>query len=208
MKVVSSEGKELKAFMKLTMPSWSPDGNQLLCKNYRDSPTYPNDVDVLNIASGKIEKTLWHSKYCLQQPRFSPDGHWIVFLAQDNKDLRRSPVYLAPYERGVIPGEQDWLEVTDGKGWEDMPRWSPDGNLVYFFSDHDGSRCLYARRLNRETKRPYGDWIEVHHVHSARLSLLNVGLEHQNMSVAEDKIVFTMGELSGNIWMAELKEEY
>ncbi len=37
---------------------------------------------------------------------------------------------------------------------------------------------------------------------------MNVRLGTLLMSVAADKIVFTQGERTGNIWTAELKEEY
>jgi len=37
---------------------------------------------------------------------------------------------------------------------------------------------------------------------------MSAGLSRSGMSVARDKIVFTLGEQTGNIWLAELEERY
>ena len=34
----------------------------------------------------------------------------------------------------------------------DAPAWSPDANLLYFWSSRDGSPCLWAQRLDPLTK--------------------------------------------------------
>ena len=46
------------------------------------------------------------------------------------------------------------------------------------------------------------------HFHRARLSMMNVRAYVFNISVALDRIVFNLGERTGNIWTAKLKEEY
>jgi hypothetical protein len=45
------------------------------------------------------------------------------------------------------------------------------------------------------------------HAHEARRSLLNVQIGALDMSVARNKIVFNMSELTGNIWMMNLSEQ-
>jgi len=52
-----------------------------------------------------------------------------------------------------------------------------------------------------------GGLVEVQQFHPSRLSLLNVDIYAVGLAVAQDKVVFDLGELAGNIWMAELKEE-
>ncbi len=44
----------------------------------------------------------------------------------------------------------------------------------------------------------------IYHFHDARRSMLNVGYAALDLSVASDKIAFSMTELSGNIWLTEL----
>ena len=44
----------------------------------------------------------------------------------------------------------------------------------------------------------------LYHSHVSRRSLLNVSANSQDISVARDKIAFSMGEITGNIWMTKL----
>ena len=84
------------------------------------------------------------------------------------------------------------------------PFWSPDGRLLYFVSHRDGFRCVWAQPLDFETKHPVGLPISVLHIHSARRSLLNWRTSGEmGMSLTRDQLVFSMREITGNIWMAE-----
>jgi hypothetical protein len=53
-------------------------------------------------------------------------------------------------------------------------------------------------------RRPVGPARDVHHFHSvARRSLFKVNSGYLGMSLTRDQFVFSMGEITGNIWMAE-----
>jgi hypothetical protein len=69
-----------------------------------------------------------------------------------------------------------------------------------FVSHRDGFGCLWAQRLDARTKHPVGPQFAIHHFHDTRLSMMNVGLGLLEIDVARDKIVFGLGELTGNIW--------
>jgi len=60
-------------------------------------------------------------------------------------------------------------------------------------------------RLDPATKQPREEPSAVNHFHQARLSMINVGYQELEISVARDKIVFNLGGLTGNIWMAKLQ---
>ena len=182
---------------------WSPDGREI---SFIDA-AHPAGVSVLNVASGKRTRILVHPDYDLYQAHFAPDGRWITFNAVKVTDLPRSRLFVAPYrgEEAIEAGQ--WIPITDGSGWDDKPRWSPDGNLLYFTSERDGFRCIWAQRLDPQTKHPVGEPFEVYPFHRTRLSPMNVFLWALDTSVAHDKIVINLGELTGNIWMAELTEE-
>jgi len=47
--------------------------------------------------------------------------------------------------------------------------------------------------------------VAVFHSHGARVSLRNANWVGQGLSVARDKIVFNQGEITGNIWMTEIR---
>jgi dipeptidyl aminopeptidase/acylaminoacyl peptidase len=90
--------------------------------------------------------------------------------------------------------------VTEPGPWVNKPRWSPNGNLLYYVSDQDGFACIWARRLDPVTKNPVGEPQAVVHFHSGHNSLDTAyGME---LSVADNKLVFNLGEGSGNIWLA------
>ena len=44
-------------------------------------------------------------------------------------------------------GQAEWLPVSDGKVMDREPRWSSNGNLLYFLSTRDGNHCIWAQRL-------------------------------------------------------------
>jgi hypothetical protein len=101
---------------------------------------------------------------------------------------------------GVAAGRDQWIRVGEPDVWTDKPRWSPDGNLLYFTSERDGFHCIWAQRLDASTKRPAAPPVEIFHFHNARLSTANIGYAQLEISVAADKIVLNLGELTGNIW--------
>jgi hypothetical protein len=53
-------------------------------------------------------------------------------------------------------------------------------------------------------KRPSGSLVSVHHFHSRGLSWRNLYLGAPDIAVARDKIVFNLGEHTGNVWMTDL----
>jgi Tol biopolymer transport system component len=60
----------------------------------------------------------------LDEPRFSPDGRWIVYNAADSG---RQQVYLVP----VPPTGERWQLSTDGGA---QGRWRSDGGAVFYLS--------------------------------------------------------------------------
>jgi serine/threonine protein kinase len=132
-------------------------------------------------------------------PRFSPDGRWISFHTIESPVSRR--IYVAPAPGIAGP----WIPITDGTGMDRLTAWSPDGGMLYFISEADGFRCIAARRLDPKTKQPIGSVFYVYHFHNARrsmMSLINVNMAR--LSVARDKMVFTLLERTGNIWTMKL----
>jgi len=78
--------------------------------------------------------------------KFSPDGRWVTF---ETVHGNRSRLYVAAIRSDVLPAsENEWIPVTAMKAGADKPRWSPDGNLIYFISNRDGFFCLWAQRVS------------------------------------------------------------
>jgi Tol biopolymer transport system component len=135
--------------------------------------------------------------------RFSPDGKWMAFHARARRSTAQ--IFVVRLD-GPLPVPRDqWIAITAGD-LEDMePAWSPNGALLYFLSDRDGFRCIWARRLDPATHHPVGDPFEVAPFHTARASLRRLanttGLT--GLTVAPGRLVFALGELTGNIWLEE-----
>ena len=177
-----------------TSGGWSSDGRRVLCLG-----TGPARIAVFDLQSRQIAGLVNHGTWSLWNPRFSPDDRWITFNATTPG---RSRIFVAPFrESGLIP-ESEWIAITDSV-LDDKPRWSPDGQTIYFISERDGFRCIWAQRLDA-SKHPVGGAVPVFHAHEARRSMLNVQMGALEISVARDRIVFNMQERAGNIWMTTL----
>ena len=155
---------------------WSADGKRFLCIGNE-----PARISVVDLASKRRTGLLNHAAWSLWNPRFSPDDRWVSFNAVT---AGRSRIFVAPFRSGMIP-ESEWIAITDGV-WDDKPRWSADGDTLYFMSERDGFRCIWAQRLDG-SKCPVGGVIPIFHAHQAQRSLLNVQIGPLELSVARDK---------------------
>jgi len=179
---------------------WSNDNRLLL---FDSAGPHPYAIFVLDVTSGKRTQ-LFRAANDIYSPRFSPDDKWIAFHGQTSATSRA--IYVAPFQGDREIPKQEWIAVTDGTEADREPYWSPDGRSIYFLSDRDGFRCIWVQRVDAVTRRPEGRPVPVYHFHSARSSLSNVnwatGLV--GFSLARDKFVFSLGEVTGNIWLTKL----
>ena len=178
------------------MPTgWSLDNKRLLYVVFPQA-----HIGLLDFASGFRGDAVSHPKNSLWQGGFSPDDRWVAFMAAAGST---GLVYIVPADTlRHSPPPETWISISDGETWDDKPRWSPDGNLLYFISERDGFRCLWAQRLDVRTKRPSGAPFAVQHFHSSRMSLMNVENSALEISVTRNRVLFSAGEVTGNIWAA------
>jgi Tol biopolymer transport system component len=175
---------------------WSSDGGAILYVTAND----PSGVGLLKVGVSRNDRWLKHPRYGIYNPRLSPDGNWLAFNARPDR-MAPARLIVAGIQDSVVAEERDWIVVTeDGEA----PAWSPRGSLLYFWSDRDGSPCLWAQRLDPSTKRPTGPPLNIQHFHSHGLSWRNLYLGAPGLAVARDRIVFNLGEHTGNVWMTDL----
>ena len=136
-------------------------------------------------------------------PRVSPDGRMISFTLVRPGRTRR--IYLAPFTGEMIPEEQ-WSVVIEGTDFDRQPAWAPAGNMIYFLSDRDGSRCIWAQRVDTATRRPIGAPIAAHHMHEFRYNLNDVDPAAIGLSVANGQMFYASFEVQSNVWLAERRE--
>jgi Tol biopolymer transport system component len=137
--------------------------------------------------------------------RFSPDGKWMAFHVRSR--LTTAQVFVVRIDGALPVPREQWIPITDGQAEELEPAWSADGSVIYYLSDRDGFRCVWARRIDAAGK-PAGDAFEAAPFHSARLSLRrrpgareSTGLT--GLSAAPGRLVFAMSEATGDIWLVE-----
>ena len=109
-------------------------------------------------------------------------------------------VYVAPYGDGQPAPTSGWIPVSDDNSADSMPRWSADGNLLYFLASHSGSLSIRGRHLSMATKLPHGDVFVVYRFADAR----HPPSSRFVFAVSRDKIVFSLDQLASNLWMIKL----
>jgi serine/threonine protein kinase/Tol biopolymer transport system component len=177
---------------------WSADNSRILYATAHD----PSGVGLLQVGSSHDDGWLRHPGYGIYNPRLSSDSGWIAFNGRTNR-FAPAQLFVAKVETSGVAPEKDWIVIaTDA----DAPAWSPDASLLYFWSDRDGSPCVWAQRLDPATKRPTGEPLSVQHFHNRGLSWKNLYLGAPDIAVARDKLVFNLGEHTGNIWMTQLSQ--
>jgi WD40-like Beta Propeller Repeat len=89
----------------------------------------------------------------LFQAQFSPDERLICFNAimRPPDRPRKSTIQVAPVSGGP------WVAVTSGEFWDDKPRWSPDGRIIYYASLRNGFFNIWGRRFDQTQGRPLGE---------------------------------------------------
>jgi Tol biopolymer transport system component len=174
---------------------WSAAGDQILYITRDD----PSGVGLLAVGASPNKEWLLHPGYGIYNPRLASDGAWVAFNARSDR-LAAARVFIARVRPDGVAPENEWIAVGEG----DAPAWAPKAGLLYFWSDRDGSPCLWAQRLDQDTKRPSGAPASIQHFHSRGLSWKNLHLGAPTIAVARDKIVFNLGEHTGNIWMTDL----
>jgi len=115
---------------------WSPDGEWLLASQ-ENGETGKAEIWKLPVADahakGKAQLIVSDPSYNLFQGNYSSDGRWIIFEAVEDQTMRSvSTIYVLAAAGGP------WIRITDGKHWDDKPRWSPDGKVIYFLSERSG----------------------------------------------------------------------
>jgi hypothetical protein len=123
-------------------------------------------------------------------------GNWLTNAYRNQKwEVRfvgpgEAEHFRLEHRPGGVAPEAEWISITEEASFAGQQRWSPNGNVLYYYS-------------NPASKRSVGGPVDIAHWHSTRRSLTNVGLGALEMPVARDKMLYNLGEVTGNIWLLQ-----
>jgi hypothetical protein len=129
--------------------------------------------------------------------RFSPDQRWISFMVLDRQQPRVSTLYLMPAEGGP------WVPITSGASYDDKPRWSTDGKMLYYISDRAGLMNLYGQPIDPDRGVPVGGAVKLTAFDSPSRAITGP-LGRVEIAVSDDQVFLPLTDVSGDIWMLDL----
>jgi serine/threonine protein kinase len=178
---------------------WVKRNEYLLCDR---GGSARKDVGILDVSTGQYKGLAHHEEYELVGPAVSDDERYLSFAAIVGG--RQSRIYALPFSVDSTADQHSWTTIVDGADLENQPVWAARDNSIYFLSDRDGFRCVWAQRIDSQTLRPRGNAFPVYHLHQFRYSLLDfedpadVGL-----SITGNTMVLAVREIQSNVWLAE-----
>jgi Tol biopolymer transport system component/DNA-binding winged helix-turn-helix (wHTH) protein len=181
----------------LTPFDWSPDGRTILgsCR----AGTAALAVCSMDVSGDSRQPVIVTSDPALRlfQAHFSPDGRWIVFMAVDPKEAGLSRLYVVPASGG------DWIPITDGQAFDDKPRWSKDGRIVYFLSNRDGFFNVWGRRFSASAGGPQKEPFRVTTFRGDGRMISPENISEVEIAVAGNRLVVPLTDVSSQIWLLE-----
>jgi Tol biopolymer transport system component/class 3 adenylate cyclase len=176
---------------------WSRTGNSILFVDH----SHPVRAGILALSS-RSSVMISSQRYNLDRARFSSDGNWIALTAAQARG-DRAQIFAIPLRDGKPAPESDWVAITSGGFWDDIPVWTERGDALLFYSRRDGFGCIWRQAVNRTTKRPEGPPAEVIQFHSGRRSIEQLSGFLPSLFLINGQILFNALETTGSIWVLD-----
>lgn len=179
---------------------WSPDGKSLLASQINNDTgrmeIWEFPVDLSPHAESGARKIISDPNYDFYQPHFSWNEEWIAVQGVRNSATTESAVYVMRANGGPL------VRITDGHPWDDKPRWAPDGKTIYFLSRRHGTFNVWGIRFDAAKGKTLGDAFQVSAFGNGG-PVISDSIPDVELSITQDKLILTMEERSGSIWMLE-----
>ena len=139
-------------------PAFSADGKSLVFVSDRDGSA---DIFRISFTPEKTQRlskavNLTHHEGGEFRPAFSPDGKKIAFSA-DWDVAPTGPPAERSREGEIYVMDADgrnFMRLTRSPGWDGSPKWSPDGQTIYFYAKRDGKFRVWAMNADGANPRP------------------------------------------------------
>ena len=168
----------------VTAATWSPNGQEIAFVR-------GDSLQVMPLAGGPARRLT--SGFDLHSCSWSPDGRWIACVSLNGESIRPGSSFgnLAPSAIVLAPAAGgELVRLLEPRAFNQSPVWSPDGRRLYFLSNRDGPRDIYALTLS-SSGRPRGE--------PARLT---TGLGAISISLSGDgrRLAYASYSARANIW--------
>lgn len=150
--VNSTNGDVRSGTNNCTSPSWSADGQQILCRS-----ADPQIFEIMDANSGERVREIPRPDRS-SLPHWSPNGQDIVFSIFDNPETRRTSIWR------MSLSDENPVQLTNSGGQGYAPAWSPDGQWIAYQSiegSEDSEIWIMdrnGRNGRRLTNTPSGSW--------------------------------------------------
>src|SRR5437763_4030125 len=111
-----------------------------------------------------------------------------------------SSIFVVPAHGGK------WIRITDGRQWDDKPRWSPDGKSIYFISARRGFYNVWGNRFDPVNGRVVGNPFQVTDFDNPAL-MVPPYIPDVGLSIARGRLAVTVSQSSGSIWVLNNVDE-
>jgi Tol biopolymer transport system component/DNA-binding winged helix-turn-helix (wHTH) protein len=159
----------------------SPDGKQLA---YNSSKSGTINVWKVALENGQ-PRQLTFDKELMGWPIWSPDGRYLTFEMKRGEDTH---IAIMPSDGGEITQ----LTFDHGQSWPHS--WSPDGTRIAFAGFRNGVWNIWWVSIKDKTQKQLTNFDKQ-----------NLYVRYPAWSPLGNQIVFEYAEMTGNIWMMELK---
>jgi serine/threonine protein kinase len=156
----------------------------------------------LNLDDGEESPVLELDDRALLDTDLSRDNRWLA--VQIGETDGTVAIYLVPVTEEPV-SHNDWIRIAGGDGWVGAPRWSTDQNTLYYISDRDDFLCVWGRSLDPATKIPIGDEFPIVHAHTSAMKMMPMSRQMWSLEVGGDRLVFNAGEMTGDVYTAQLE---
>ncbi|MBI3210273.1 MAG: S9 family peptidase [Candidatus Solibacter usitatus] len=151
--------------VRLSDPQISPDGKSIAVivsrSNFEENRTDANLV-LIDVAS-RQQRTLTRDRRGVAQPRWSPTGNRLGFLATvDGK----TQIHILPFDGG------DAFALTRTPQGVQQFSWSPDGKRIAFVTFDDPPKVEGVERHNKSFEAAHNDFLTTTHPRPSHLWII------------------------------------
>ncbi len=136
----------------------------------------------------------------IENARFSPDSRWVAFNSWRPVDGKEGTIYVVPVGGG------DWVPITDSQEWvwNDRPRWSPDGKIIYYIAAGAMGTNVWGRKFDPVRGQPVGAAFQItKHFDPCKTGRI-ILVRNSGFGVARDRLVLPLISLNDiSTWIME-----